>query len=95
MLYLAMALVFFIVLGVLLVLLARETILLVGAILQLAYLLVSLVVQLLTLAIIGTRDIYRVCQRRRVVIEEQRPIPNQVLLVDRGDGLYVPSKGEW
>jgi hypothetical protein len=92
-----MVLVFFIVLGVLLVLLARETVLLVGAILQLAFLLVSLAVQLLTLAIIGMRDVYRVCQRRRVVIErqQQRPIPQQVLLVDRGDGLYVPSKGEW
>jgi hypothetical protein len=92
-----MALVFLIVLGVLLFLLAKETVLLIGAILELVALLVKLAVGLITLVVIGVREVYRCVQGRRVVIDRrpQRPMPAKVLLVDRGDGVYVPSKGEW
>jgi hypothetical protein len=91
-----MFLIFFIILGVLLFLLAKETVLLIGAIMEFAALLIKLIVQLLILAFLGIRGLYRVVQSHRVVID-QRPSPmsRAVVLIDRGDGVHVPSRGEW
>jgi hypothetical protein len=96
-----MVLIFCIVLGILLLLLAKETVLLIGAILELAVLLVKVVVHLVALMVIGIHEVYRVAQSRHVV-NQQRPIRAQrapshdsIMLIDRGDGTYVPSRGEW
>jgi hypothetical protein len=92
-----MVLIFGIILGVLLLLLAKETVLLLGAILELVTLLVKVAVHLVVLAFLGVRGLYRVVQSHHVrpIRAQRAPSREMVMLVDRGDGVHVPSKREW
>jgi hypothetical protein len=96
-----MALVFFIIFGVLLVLLARETILLAWAILELAGRLAVVAFYLLKLIIMGIYQIYlwyRPAPAEQVIYEEQWQIPlkieavnmnpDEIVMVER-NGVFV------
>jgi hypothetical protein len=95
-----MTLVFFFILGVLLVLLARETLILIGLLIQLAAQIIVGLFWICVLTIqLGTfigRKLWvkrpprvRACAERSV-----GPGMNPVQLVER-NGVYVPMKGEW
>jgi len=93
---------FLLILGFLLFLLARETIILIGLLVQLAVQIILLMLLICRWTILlGTRIGLWWKKRAHIrkmglcAVEMELARKQPVELVDRGDGLYVPSKGEW